>query len=109
MASELGDPPVAPLPDTLVPPAKLREYLGPTALRTVLELAPGEVSAPARSSAGYHVFELVDREAPVAPPLGDMEDEVRAEFLRQASDRALGRYLDMLEGAADIRIASDAR
>jgi parvulin-like peptidyl-prolyl isomerase len=103
----LGDPPVVPLPDDLLPPAKLRDYIGPTALRTVLELAPGAVSEPVRSAAGYHVFELTTREAPVVPPLAEIDAEVRAEFVRQAGDQALGRYLEMLRARADVRVAED--
>jgi hypothetical protein len=58
----LGDAEPAPLPDTALPPAKLRDYLGPTALAATLRLAPGEVSEPVRSSDGYQVTQVVARE-----------------------------------------------
>ena len=62
VAAELGDPPLAPLPDAALPPAKLRDYLGPTALRAALELGVGAVSDPVRSGTGYHVLQVVERQ-----------------------------------------------
>jgi len=50
--ASLGDPPLAPLPDTLLPPAKLRDYLGPTALRTALELDVAIIHAQRADRAG---------------------------------------------------------
>jgi parvulin-like peptidyl-prolyl isomerase len=102
----LGDEPVAPLPDALLPPAKLREYLGPTALRATLELEAGGVSHPVRSGAGYHVIALREREPATVPPLAEIEPEVRAEYRRRAGERALRRYLDELRRRADVTIAA---
>ena len=103
---DLGDAEVAPLPDGFLPPGKLREYVGPTALRTVMELQPGEVSDPVRSPAGYQVFQLMDREPQRVPPLGEIEAQVRSEFQRRTDDRALRAYLDTLKERAHIRIAT---
>jgi len=99
---ELGDQEISPLPDALLPLAKLREYVGPTALRAVMELAPGEVGAPVRSGTGYHVFRVVEREAPRLPPFEDVEERVRAEWVRRAGDRALRGYLDDLRENARV-------
>jgi len=105
---DLGAVEIAPLPDALLPPSKLREYLGPTAVRAVLELQPGGVSDPVRSAVAYHVLQLVEREVPRIPPLDEVEAEVRAEYRRRAGDRALRRYLEGLKRSADIRMAPDA-
>jgi parvulin-like peptidyl-prolyl isomerase len=99
---ELGDDEVSPLPAALLPPAKLREYVGPTALRAVMELAPGALSAPVRSGTGYHVFRLVEREEPELPPFEQIADHVRAEWVRRAGDRALRGYLDDLREGAQV-------
>ena len=49
----LGDRDPAPLPDALLPPAKLRDYLGPTPLRAALDLhARARSAIPVRSTAG---------------------------------------------------------
>jgi parvulin-like peptidyl-prolyl isomerase len=99
---ELGDEEVSPLPDAMLPPAKLREYVGPTALRAVMELEPGAVSEPVRSGTGYHVFVLVDREEPALPPFDAVAKHVRAEWIRRAGDRALRGYLDNLRDDAAV-------
>jgi hypothetical protein len=105
---DLGAVEIAPLPDALLPPAKLREYLGPTAVRAAMDLESGEVSEPVRSAAGYHVLQMLERELPRIPPLDEIEAEVRAEYRRRAGERALRGYLDALKRTADIRIAADA-
>jgi len=100
---ELGDSEVSPIPDTLLPPAKLREYVGPTALRAVMELAPGAVSAPVRSGMGLHVFQMIEREEARVPPFEAVSEQVRAEWVRRAGDRALRGYLDDLRKDARVQ------
>jgi parvulin-like peptidyl-prolyl isomerase len=101
--SELGDTEVSPIPDALLPPAKLREYVGPTALRAVMQLAPGATSAPVRSGMGVHVFQLVESEEPRVPPFEEIAAQVEAEWIRRAGDRALRGYLDELRSEARVR------
>jgi hypothetical protein len=103
--AELGTPEVAPLPDALLPPAKLREYLGPTALLAALDLSPGQTSDPVRSAQGYHVLALVERQAGGAPPLEEIAPQVQAELRRRADDRALRERLDQLRAEAEILVA----
>jgi len=105
LRSDHGDPEVSPLPDVLLPAAKLREYLGPTALRAALELEVGEVSGPIRSGTGYHLLQLVDRELARIAPLVEIEAQVRSEWRRRAGDRALREYLDRLRDEAEIVVA----
>ena len=100
----LGDPPLVPLPDAVLPPAKLRDYLGPTALRTALELEVGEVSDPVRSGTGYHVLQVVERQPDSAPALEDIRPQVVSELRRQAGEEALRSYLDELRGSAAVRV-----
>jgi peptidylprolyl isomerase len=102
---ELGSPEVAPLPDAPLPPAKLREYLGPTALLGALDLAPGATSDPIRSAQGFHVLELVEREPGGTPPLEEILPQVRAELRRRADDRMLRERLDQLRAEADLTVA----
>ena len=101
--AELGDAEVSPIPDALLPPAKLREYVGPTALRAVMELAPGAISAPVRSGMGLHVFQLIEREEARVPPFEEVVEQVRAEWVRRAGDRALRGYLDDLRKNARVQ------
>lgn len=101
----VGDRPLSPLPDGPLPPAKLRDYLGPTGLRAALALGAGEVSEPIRSSDGYRVLQIVTRQADVSPALADIEPQVVAEFRRRAGEAALRAYLDRLRDRAEIIIA----
>jgi parvulin-like peptidyl-prolyl isomerase len=103
--SELGDEEVSPIPDTLLPPAKLREYVGPTALRAVMELAPGATSAPVRSGMGMHVFQVIEREEARVPPFEEIAAHVEAEWVRRAGDRALRANLDDLRAEAQVKTA----
>lgn len=108
MVDELGDEPVAPLPDALLPAQKLREYLGPSATRRAMSLGVGGVSEPLPSGSGWQVLQLVDREAGFVPPLADLREEVRAELLRRRGDSALRDYLDALRERADLRLAPES-
>lgn len=101
----LGDRELAPLPDTLLPAGKLADYLGPTPLRAALSLDVGAVSEPVRSNVGYHVLQVVDRQAVTAPSLDDIKPQVVAEFRRRAADRDLRTYLDDLRARSRVDIA----
>ena len=102
---DLGDEEVAPPPDALLPPAKLREYLGETATRAALALTPGGVSDPVRSGAGFHVLRVVEREAARVPPFDEIVDAVRAQRRRRGDEEALRTALDSLRRRADVRVA----
>lgn len=99
----LGDAELSPVPDALLPPAKLREYVGPTVLRAALDTEIGVFSAPIRSGAGYHVIAAIEREPASTPPLAEIREQVQAEWTRRGGERALRRYLDELRDAADVR------
>jgi len=107
--TRLGDPEIAPLPDALLSPAKLLDHLGPTALRAALELEAGAVSDPVRSATGYHVLQVVEREAEWVPPREEIADEVVAEYRRRRGERALRAYLDGLRARADVETAPSLR
>lgn len=102
-----GDAEVSPLPDTLLPALKLREYLGPKATRAAAALQPGEVSDPIRSGVGIHVLQMVDRTPDVSPPLAEIEPQVRNEWRRRSGDRALRAYLDQLREDGDVEVLID--
>jgi len=103
----LGDPAVAPLPDAPLPPAKLREYLGPTALSVALGLESGQVSDPVQTPQGYLVLVMVERSESQVRPLAEVERLVRAEMRRRAGDRLLRERLDALRAQAEVRTAAE--
>ena len=92
-----GDPQVAPIPDTLLPPAKLREYVGPSALVAAMALEVGEVSDPLVTRRGVRVLIMIAKEESRAPVFDEVEVEVRNEMRRRAGDDAVRRLL------ADLR------
>lgn len=104
----LGDAEVSPIPDVLLPPKELRTYVGPRALAAALALEPGQVSAPVRSGTGLHVLVLEEREPPRTPPFEEVREQVRAEWVRRADDRALERYLALLREQAHVVLAPGA-
>jgi parvulin-like peptidyl-prolyl isomerase len=108
VAAELGDPPVAPLPDAPLPAAKLREYLGPSALEAALALETGAVSDPIETPQGFHVLVMRARSETEAPPLADVAPQVRAEMRRREGDRVLRERLDALRDEAEVHLAPDA-
>lgn len=101
-----GDEEVSPVPDALLPPAKLREYVGPSALAAALELEQGGISDPVRSGVGLHVIQLVEREPERIPPFEAVIPQVAAEWRRRAGDEALRAYLEELREDADVRVSS---
>lgn len=122
VARELGDEPAVALPDALVPLAKLRDFLGPTAALRASTLAVGEISEPVRSADGYHVLSMLERGRSEAGPRstrdaeeqeagkGDLEglrDETLREYRRRAGEAALRAYLEGLRRAATLTVLVD--
>jgi parvulin-like peptidyl-prolyl isomerase len=104
-----GDAEIVPVPDGLLPAAKLREYIGPSAVRAALDLEVGAVSEPLRSGEGIRVVEVVQHEPARTPSFEEIEPQVRAEWVRRAGDRALRAYLDELRGRADVVVVPSLR
>lgn len=100
----LGDPQVSPPPDALLPPSKLRDYVGPTILKAAMELEVGRVSAPIESGGGLYLVELVDRDPPVVPELTEVEALVRQDLKRRRGDEALRQYLDRLRSQTPVAV-----
>jgi parvulin-like peptidyl-prolyl isomerase len=65
------------------------------------------VTDPVRSSAGFHVLLLVQRDAETVPPLADIEDEVREEWRRRSGERALRVQLDDLRSRASVDVTGE--
>src|SRR5262249_13701855 len=104
VADELGDLGVVPLPEALLPTAKLIEYLGPPAAREAPDPDAGGVSEPVRSASGYTVLEVLERDSTTVPPLAEVEPQVRAELRRKSAEDALRAYLDQLRAKSDVRV-----
>jgi hypothetical protein len=102
-----ADRQVSPVPDALLPPSKVRDYVGPGLLQVLATLDTGAWSAPQESASSLSLVAVLDREPPVVPPLDEIESLVRQDLERRRGDEALRRYLDELRAASEITI--DAR
>lgn len=107
VADELADAWIVPMPDGLLPPTKLREYLGPTPTLRAIELEAGDTSEPVPAGRSWFVLRMVDREPEISPPLDEVEGEVRSEMQRRAGDFALRSYLDGLRESAQVHVRPD--
>lgn len=105
--AELGDFEISPIPDTLLPAVKLREYVGPTLVRTISALEVGDWSEPIHSGSAMSIVQLVDREPARTPQLSEIRDQVEVDWRRRLGDRALRDYLDELRARAEIQIAKE--
>jgi parvulin-like peptidyl-prolyl isomerase len=103
-----GDLDLSGLPDAPLPPAKLRDYLGPTLASAAQALEPGGISGPLTSPAGVHLLRLVALESPVVPPFESIRAQVEAELRRSTGDRALREYLAELRASAEIALGTTA-
>ena len=105
---QYAEPTVLEVPATLLPAAKLREYIGPSLLKTALKLKVGELSAVQQTGNRFALLLLVEAEKDAPPPLLEIKETVEAEFRKRAGDEALRDYLEWLKTRADIvRLPTD--
>ncbi len=100
-----GDATAIDIPNTLLPPAKLREYIGPTLLKASMTLQSGQISKPIKTSGGYRILIMVDRKNQKEQNFDTIKKEVEAEYRKQRDDRALREYIERLKDWADIKRA----
>jgi hypothetical protein len=84
------------LPDVLLPPAKLRAYLGPTLTQAAVELQAGETSEPIPQGDGQVVLEMLAREAGTPLVFELVKEQVRAEMQRRGDETAVRELLAQL-------------
>ena len=100
----LGDPQVSPPPDVLLPASKLRDYVGPSLLRTLAGLEVDRWSEPTPSGGGLYLVRVIEREPPIVPRLDEVESLVRKDLKRRRGDQALRDYLDALRTQTPVAI-----
>jgi parvulin-like peptidyl-prolyl isomerase len=97
-----------PVPDTLLPAAKLADYAGPAVRDAAIALNPGEVAGPIEVAGVPTFVFLLDKRASETPPFEAVRDLVAEEWRRRQAEAALEHYLEGLRRAAKIRYAADA-
>ena len=102
-----SDAPTVLLPSTPLRPSKLRDYLGPTLTATAGDLAVGQISAPVRSTSGYHILRLIEREEASVLPFEQLRPQVLGEYRRREGDRRVRQLLAERRAEAEIAIAEE--
>jgi parvulin-like peptidyl-prolyl isomerase len=88
----------------MLPPSKVRDYVGPIILQSLEELAVGEWSEPIESGGGLYLARVIDREPRIIPAFEEVEDLVRQDLKRRRGDQALRDYLDDLRSQISVSI-----
>ena len=94
-----GAPFAPPVPDALLPPSTLREYLGPRLTEAALVLEPGQ----ARTS-GEVTLTVLEREPLVVPPFEQAREQVHARLQRERQERALRELLEELRDDGQVLV-----
>jgi hypothetical protein len=102
--SRLGDLQISPIPNGMLPPSKVRDYVGPIILQSLEELAVGEWSEPIESGGGVYLARVIDREPPIIPAFEEVEGLVRQDLRRRRGDQALRDYLDDLRSRTPVAV-----
>ena len=99
--ARLGDEEISPVPDALLPSAKLRDYVGPGLVQVAQQLGAGEFSEPVQTPGGRYIVHLVDFEAARArASVGEISGALEGVFTRyRAEVRSVsGVYSSVYEG-----------
>jgi hypothetical protein len=102
--SRLGDLQISPIPNGMLPPSKVRDYVGPIILQSLEELAVGKWSEPIESGGGAYLARVIDREPPIIPAFEAVEGLVRQDLRRRRGDQALRDYLDDLRSRTPVAV-----
>ncbi|MGH8529478.1 MAG: hypothetical protein ACRETN_06485 [Nevskiales bacterium] len=98
---------VPPVPDVLLPPAKLRTYLGPALTQTAMQLQPGQSSAQIENGGSPVVVEMLEHEPGFAPLYEQVAEQVRAEYQRRRDEVALRRLLAELRDSGRVLVREE--
>lgn len=67
-------------------------------------LEKGEISEPVKTNYGYHIIQLVDRQAASTPTLEGVKDQVRDNYIAQLSSERFNDWYQETLAQADIKI-----
>ena len=101
---QLASPEVLTIPNSLLPPNKLRQYIGPQLTEAALMMQSGTISQPIEDNSGYTLLFVIANERAQAQPFDDVENLVANEYRRRAGDEMLREYMQRLREQADVRV-----
>ncbi|MGI9286660.1 MAG: peptidylprolyl isomerase [Pseudomonadales bacterium] len=97
------------IPNAMLPPHKLREYIGPTLLKVAEKMQPGGISQAQQTASGYSILLVLDNEPSSDTDFDKVRVQVENEYRRRAGDKALRDYLNNLRDEADVVLAPEFR
>jgi len=100
----LGTPSEAALPDALSA-EELGGRTGPVTLERVLSLEPGGVTEPLGNGGLFRVIQLVGKDPPYIPALGEVREHVLALYRRKAQGDAFAAWLAAHRRNATVHVA----
>ena len=99
-----GDREILPLPDALLPPNKLHQYLGARLTRAAMALSSGQFSGPIAegdANAAYSLIYVVEKEQASPKEFEEVAQQVAAEYRRRRGDQVVRDFLEDLRRRAD--------
>ncbi len=94
-----------PIPDALLPPSTLQNYLGPRLTARALTLPVGQRTEPIGD--GRFVLESLEVQPGAAPPFEQIREQVRVEARRRADEAAVRALLANLRRSGNVIVESD--
>jgi parvulin-like peptidyl-prolyl isomerase len=101
---QLASPEVLTIPNSPLPPNKLRQYIGPQLTEAALLMQSGTISQPIEDNSGYTLLYVIANERAQPQPFEDVENLVANEYRRRAGDQILRDYMQRMREQADIRV-----
>lgn len=95
------------LPSGLLPPNKLRDYLGQTLADAVMDLKAVGVTQPIKINSGFALLQVTAYQPAGVPPFSAIKAQVIEEMRQQAGENALAELLQDLQSDYDVQIAPD--
>jgi parvulin-like peptidyl-prolyl isomerase len=69
----------------------------------VFEIEPGQVSPIFRTEFGFHIAKLYEKTPAGYRPLGEVQEEIKTQLLRQKHTRAVESFIDRARAKADVQ------
>ncbi len=95
------------LPNTLLPPSKLVDYLGPTLANMTLQLDAGMTAEPILIGRAWQLLHVFERTVAPVARLEDVREQVVAEMRRRAAEASLRLALDEMRESESLQISGE--
>ncbi len=81
-----------------------RGQKSPAVEELAFSLEKGEVGGPVETNNGWEILRVDDKQEKVVPPLGEIKDQVRSDYVSQKEDEKYEEWYNEVNESADIQI-----